>query len=92
MWDISQFDVFLKQKYNNTAWQEIQDKIKKLIIISLDSCRQNISNRQNSHELLGYDIMIDEMLNIWLIEVNSSPAMDYSTVKFNKYSLLLKDW
>ncbi len=24
--------------------------------------------------------MIDDELNCWLIEVNSSPAMDYSTV------------
>ena len=29
--------------------------------------------------MFGYDIMIDEDFNCWLIEVNSSPAMDYST-------------
>lgn len=29
--------------------------------------------------MFGYDIMVDEDLNCWLIEVNSSPAMDYST-------------
>lgn len=27
----------------------------------------------------GYDFMVDDNYNIWLIEVNSSPAMDYST-------------
>jgi len=32
-----------------------------------------------SYLLLGYDFMIDEDYNVWLIEVNSSPAMDYST-------------
>ena len=30
-------------------------------------------------EMFGYDIMIDDDFNCWLIEVNSSPAMDYST-------------
>lgn len=29
--------------------------------------------------MFGYDFMIDENYNVWLIEVNSSPAMDYST-------------
>ena len=29
--------------------------------------------------MFGYDIMIDDDFNCWLIEVNSSPAMDYST-------------
>lgn len=29
--------------------------------------------------MFGYDIMIDDEFNCWLIEVNSSPAMDYST-------------
>jgi tubulin monoglycylase TTLL3/8 len=45
----------------------------------LESAKNNITQRKNSHELFGYDIMVDEQLNPWLIEVNSSPAMDYST-------------
>jgi len=30
-------------------------------------------------EIFGYDVMVDDDFNCWLIEVNSSPAMDYST-------------
>ena len=33
--------------------------------------------------MFGYDFMVDDKNKVWLIEVNSSPAMDYSTVKFN---------
>ena len=36
-------------------------------------------HRDRSHTLLGYDFMVDEDLNVWLIEINSSPSMDYST-------------
>ena len=35
--------------------------------------------KQGCFELFGFDVMVDEDLNMWLIEVNSSPAMDYST-------------
>ena len=29
--------------------------------------------------MFGYDFMVDTNLNVWLIEVNSSPSMEYST-------------
>ena len=35
--------------------------------------------KRGCFELYGFDIMIDSDFNCWLIEVNSSPAMDYST-------------
>jgi len=29
--------------------------------------------------MVGYDFMIDENLNPWIIEINMSPSMDHST-------------
>jgi tubulin monoglycylase TTLL3/8 len=29
--------------------------------------------------MFGYDFMVDTNFNVWLIEVNSSPSMEYST-------------
>merc|ERR1712084_167454 len=42
---------------------------------------ETVENRKNSVELFGYDFMVSEgeKPRVWLIEVNSSPAMDYST-------------
>lgn len=55
--------------------------MKQIVTWSLESVQDMIENKKNSVELYGYDFMIDEELNVWLIEINSSPAMDYSTVK-----------
>ena len=46
-----------------------------------------VQNRKNTHELFGYDFMIDSNYKVWLIEVNSSPSMDYSTVYLFLYSM-----
>ena len=54
--------------------------MKQSVLWSLESVQDMIENKRNSVELYGYDFMVDEACNTWLIEINSSPAMDYSTV------------
>jgi tubulin monoglycylase TTLL3/8 len=54
--------------------------MKQIVTWSLECVQDMMENRKNSHELYGYDFMIDENYIPWLIEINSSPAMDYSTV------------
>ena len=41
--------------------------------------KENIISRKNTLEVFGFDFMIDENYKVWLIEVNSSPTMEYST-------------
>lgn len=43
-----------------------------------------VNMRKNTFEIFGFDFMIDNNFNPWIIEINSSPAMDYSTVNFLK--------
>ena len=50
------------------------------------------SCKRGCFELFGFDLMVDTDLNMWLIEVNSSPAMDYSTpVTERLVKLVLED-
>jgi hypothetical protein len=44
-----------------------------------------IEHRKNSWELYGFDFMVDDEYNAWLIEINSSPACDYSTTVTERY-------
>ena len=39
------------------------------------AAQPNIGPQPNSFELLGYDVMIDENRQCWLIEVNCSPSL-----------------
>ena len=75
MWTCFEFEKFL----GSERWKEIHLKIKNAIICSFYAAHQEIKQRYNSHELYGYDFMIDEEFNVYLIEVNASPALDYST-------------
>lgn len=80
MWFIEQLQEYLKAQYGRDVWNdEIKQKCKDIIIYSLQAVQDQIDNRKGSMELLGYDVMIDDKFNTWLIEVNSSPTMEYST-------------
>lgn len=57
-------------------------QIKDIIAWSLVSNADNVIQRKNTYELLGYDFMFStdgEKPQAWLIEVNKTPACDYST-------------
>ena len=55
------------------------------------AARPNVESRSmnTTHEMFGYDFMVDTNFNVWLIEVNSSPSMEHSTVRnipFNNFT------
>lgn len=57
--------------------------MKEIVKLSMLCALDGIENRKNTHELFGYDFMIDDNYKVWLIEINSSPSMDYSTVFYS---------
>jgi tubulin monoglycylase TTLL3/8 len=68
------------------VWEEtVEPEIRRIILSSLTSVMDTVEPRKGTCELFGYDFMFSEdparpnNLRTWLIEVNSSPAMDYST-------------
>ena len=79
MWETEQFREFLKNKYGRDCWPEIQEKIKKIAILALESAKHKLFNRKNNFENFGFDIMLDEKLNVYLIEINAAPDWTYST-------------
>ena len=56
-------------------------EIKNMIIKTLRSVSKTMSNEANCFELYGFDVMLDDCLKPWLIEVNGSPSMRANTKK-----------
>lgn len=80
MWSAEELQEYLLE---DQGWDIYEEKIKEAmqnaVIHSLESVQDMFECKQGCFELFGYDFMIDDDFNVWLIEINSSPAMDYST-------------
>ena len=97
MWHTDRYATYLRDTYGPAkhdekwggpsvaySWPHIQRQIKRLVWISLMSVREKIVDRTNSYELFGYDFMVDAYGQVWLIEVNSSPDLSFSTATTKK--------
>lgn len=75
MWEMDRFAAHIGPE----KWKVIQEKIKNIVVWSIKSCEGHVTGKKGSCEMVGFDFMIDDMLNPWLIEINMSPSMDNST-------------
>lgn len=64
---------------DKAIWRSIEDIIIKTIISAEpqinQASEQYVPYQSNCFELLGFDILIDDLLQAWLIEVNLSPSL-----------------
>lgn len=81
-WSLTAFKEFVNKHGLNFAglWEDIKDICLKTIIsmetIVNAACKMYVPNRNNCFELLGFDILIDNSLKPWLLEVNLSPSLN----------------
>jgi hypothetical protein len=60
-------------------------KIKEYSFLSLNSIKKKLNpfDRKYCFELLGYDYIIDENFQVWLIEINNNPSIDETTPRLS---------
>merc|ERR1719454_2829568 len=66
-------------KYGPERMSEATALIQDCIIRSLQSVAKTIINDKHCFELYGFDILLDDQLRPWLIEINASPSMTANT-------------
>ena len=105
MLDFNDFSSYMRFRTGDEDYirDRLHPKLKDIVRNSLSCASDTVDHRKNSWELYGFDFMIDDSLEPWLIEINSSPACDYSTqvtevyvqkalVEVLKVVLDLRDW
>ncbi len=81
MWDSERFSEWLGAELGQPdAFRErIQPAMRRCVEASLSTVQDSIKPRNATHELYGYDFIVDEDLGTWFIEVNCSPCLAHST-------------
>lgn len=69
------------------VYEDIVPAMKAMIIKSFFSVRRTIDphKRKYCFELFGYDFILDEDFNTWLIEVNTNPCLEESSEMLKCY-------
>lgn len=89
-WSVQNLKLFLE----GTRGKEVTDKlfgnISWLIVHSLRAVAPVMATDRHCFECYGYDIIIDNTLKPWLVEVNASPSLTSTTVndRILKYKLI----
>ncbi|RLN61255.1 hypothetical protein BBJ29_001596 [Phytophthora kernoviae] len=74
-WDLRNLKLYMMSKHGTERTNKLFHDIQLVIIKSLLSVEKIIMNDKHCFELYGYDVMIDENLKPWLLEVNASPSV-----------------
>uniref|UniRef100_A0A8C4WAV3 Tubulin--tyrosine ligase-like protein 9 n=1 Tax=Gopherus evgoodei TaxID=1825980 RepID=A0A8C4WAV3_9SAUR len=91
-WMIQRFRQYLTAKHGAEVVETLFAEMDNIFIKSLQSVQKVIISDKHCFELYGYDILIDQDLKPWLLEVNASPSLTASSQE--DYELkchLLKD-
>ncbi|GIL69717.1 hypothetical protein Vretifemale_699 [Volvox reticuliferus] len=78
-WPLELMRLYLEGTRGVEAADRLFADIEGVILKSLRACQNIIVNDRHCFELYGYDIIVDENLKPWLIEVNASPSLTTTT-------------
>eukprot|EP00656_Telonema_subtile_P005203 TRINITY_DN12361_c0_g1_i3.p1 TRINITY_DN12361_c0_g1~~TRINITY_DN12361_c0_g1_i3.p1 ORF type:complete len:381 (-),score=64.92 TRINITY_DN12361_c0_g1_i3:213-1355(-) len=78
-WSLNNLVQWLEAVRGREATARMVEEIEAIIINSCKAVQNVIINDRHCFELYGYDVIIDDDLKPWLIEVNASPSLSSTT-------------
>ncbi|KAK3544839.1 hypothetical protein QTP86_027513 [Hemibagrus guttatus] len=89
-WTVNNLRLYLESTRGKEVTNHLFDQIHWIVVQSLKAVAPVMINDKHCFECYGYDIIIDDKLKPWLIEVNASPSLTSSTAndRILKYNLM----
>ena len=78
-WTYENLLLYIEGTLGKKAVDKLANSIRFLLVHSLKSCQGVILSDRHCFEMYGFDVLVDENLKPWLIEVNASPSLSPST-------------
>ena len=80
----SEFQKFIDEKYPNEFYKlkiNLMKQLKEIVNITMRSAKDKINKNGKNYqfEIFGYDFMLDNDFNLFLIEINTNPGLEESS-------------
>ena len=78
-WYFREMKIYLMSKYSEEKVNKMFDDIQDIILKCFKAVQNVIAKDKHCFEMYGYDILIDENLRPWLLEINANASLTAST-------------
>ncbi|KAJ3324857.1 putative tubulin polyglutamylase ttll9, partial [Gonapodya sp. JEL0774] len=78
-WLLRNLRQYISSRHGQAKADECFTEMEALMVRTLMSVQKVVINDRHCFELYGYDILLDENLKPWLLEVNASPSLSAET-------------
>ena len=78
-WYFRELKIYLMSKYDEQKVNKMFDGIQNIILRCFKAVQNVIAKDKHCFEMYGYDILIDDTLRPWLVEINANASLTAST-------------
>eukprot|EP00927_Polykrikos_kofoidii_P072956 TRINITY_DN69033_c0_g1_i1.p1 TRINITY_DN69033_c0_g1~~TRINITY_DN69033_c0_g1_i1.p1 ORF type:complete len:446 (+),score=59.92 TRINITY_DN69033_c0_g1_i1:227-1564(+) len=78
-WGVKDLMLFIEGTMGKAAADKLQVDVEAVLIHSLKAVQGVMINDRHCFEMYGFDILLDQTLKPWLLEVNASPSLSTTT-------------